>query len=138
MILIIIIIIIIIITDLYSKLIRISYRYSSSISKLTNMLEFQGLLLYPWKFQTKHKASPLETSQNCVTHLGNLKTGLKPRPLIPYDFLLIIPGNSTLFLINPWKIHLLSSIPLEIPYSQPRLFVFFSKIVDVVFRTVWV
>ena len=33
-------IIIIIITDLYSKLIRNSYRYSSSISKLTNMLEF--------------------------------------------------------------------------------------------------
>ena len=35
-----IIIIMIITTDLYSKLIRSSYRYSSSISKLTNMLGF--------------------------------------------------------------------------------------------------
>lgn len=26
---------------------------------------------------------------------------------IPHDFFLIIPGNSTLLLVKPWKIHLL-------------------------------
>ena len=65
----------------------------------------------PWNFwvsyfmdgnSRQNKASSLETPQNFVTPLGNFKA--KPRLLeITHDFFLITPGNSTLFLINPWK-----------------------------------
>ena len=36
-------------------------------------LEFLGFLVYFWKFWTKQGLSPLESPQNCVTPLRNLK-----------------------------------------------------------------
>ena len=48
----------------------------------------------------------LETQQNCVTLLFRLKT--KTLGEISHDYFLVTPGNSMLFLINPWKFHLLS------------------------------
>ena len=71
-------------------------------------------LLYPWKFQTRQS----------FTYLWELhKIVLRPKPgtlEIPNNLFLITPGNSQLFLINPWKFHFpLPQYPLEIPYSHP-------------------
>ena len=41
-------------------------------------LESLVFLLFPWKFQTQKKASPIETPQNCVTPLRNCVTPLQP------------------------------------------------------------
>ena len=70
---------------------------------LKTLLEFFILLLYPWKFQTK---------QNSTTKLCQVPwkfQGEKQRALeIPhYFFLVSLAGNSTSFLINPWKFHML-------------------------------
>ena len=40
---------------------------------LEKALEFFRFLLCPWKFHRQNKASPLETPQNHVIHLTNLK-----------------------------------------------------------------
>ena len=62
-----------------------------------NPLEFLGFLLYPWKFQTKLKTSPLETSQNCVTTPSSEILTPKTKT----------PGNSTwFFLDHPRKFHI--------------------------------
>ena len=67
---------------------------------------FLGFLLYPWKYQTKQSFTPRNSTKLCYT--PQKLYGLKPRPLeIPYEFFLIPPGNSTLFLISPWKFYLL-------------------------------
>ena len=49
----------------------------------------------------------MEFLENCVRFYGNFK-GQNPRPLeIPHHFFLVILGNSTQFLINPGKFHML-------------------------------
>ena len=63
--------------------------------------------------------------------LDPLEISKKPRPLeIPHYFYVVTVENSTSFLINPWKFHMLSVIPLEIPYPQlqPIPVCFFSGI----------
>ena len=51
------------------------------------------------------KAQPLDITQNCIRSKSKDQ---KQRPQeIPHYFLLVIFGNSTLFLINPWKFHML-------------------------------
>ena len=45
---------------------------------------------------------------------------------IPHYFFLVTLGNSTSFLMNPWKFHMLFLwLLLEIPYSQPPVCLFF-------------
>ena len=62
--------------------------------------------LHPWKF---HKI---------VLH-----------PLaIPHDFFLVTPGNSTLFLINPQKFHMLFLDTLGNYFFNPQPLFFFSGI----------
>ena len=70
-----------------------------------------------WKIKTKQGFIPTNSTKLCYT--PQKFYCLKPRPLeIPHDFFLITPGNSTLFLINPWKIHLLF---LQSPYKVHML-----------------
>ena len=77
--------------------------------KLTGGLRTYLILcffLYPWKFQTKQSFSPRNSTK--LRYTTQKFKGLKPRPLeILHNFFLIILGNSTLFLIKPWKFYLL-------------------------------
>ena len=74
-------------------------------------LEFFILLLYPWKFQTKQSFTSGNSTKLCYI-LWKLQAQ-KPRPKtkrpgeITHCFFLVTPGNSTSFLINPWKFHML-------------------------------
>ena len=69
-------------------------------------LEFLGFLLYPWKVEIKQGFAPRNSTKLCYT--PRKLYGLKPRPPeIPHDFFLMTPGNSMLFLINSWKTYLL-------------------------------
>ena len=66
---------------------------------------FNFFLLYPWKFQTKQSSTPGYSTTLC--YITWKFQGQKQRPLeIPHFFLATL-GNSTLFLINPWKLHTL-------------------------------
>ena len=63
-------------------------------------LKFLDLSLYPWKFQTKWRFTPGNSTKSCYTH-WNFQ-GQKPRPMeIPHYFFLIMPGNSNSFLLTP-------------------------------------
>ena len=65
-------------------------------------LEMLGFLLHPCEFQTKQSFTLRNSTKFCET--PRKFQGLKPRPLeILHDHFLITSGNSTLFLINPWK-----------------------------------
>ena len=91
---------------------------------------FSFFLLYPWKFQTKQSSTPhmhLEISQNCFRSLGNFKAKSQDSWKFHITFFFFTVGNSTSFLINPWKLHAISLIPLEIPYLQSPLFYFFLE-----------
>ena len=69
----------------------------------------------PWKFQDQ-KQRPME---------------------IPHYFFLVTLGNSTSFLINPYKFHVLF-FSLEIPYTQPRpLFGFFLEQPNCFLSYIW-
>ena len=71
---------------------------------LKNRLEFFIFLL---EIPDKTKLiQPLDIPQNCVWSLGNSKAKNKD-PGNSTVFLLVTLGNSTLFLINPWKFHML-------------------------------
>ena len=97
---------------------------------LKNTLDFFIFLLYPWKFQTKQSSTPhmhLEVSQNCFRSLGNFKAKSQDSWKFHITFFFFKVGNSTSFLINPWKLHAISLIPLEIPYLQSPLFYFFLE-----------
>ena len=102
-----------------------------------NPLEFVGLTLYPWKFHTKQSFTPGNSTKSCyTTWLGLFQKkskqgfqtkqsstlgystklckipwkfqGQKQRlPEIPHYSFLVTLGNSTLFIINPWKFHML-------------------------------
>ena len=82
---------------------------------------------YPWKFQTKPGSSHRNSTKLC--YIPQKFQGQIPRLLeIHHYFFLLICGNSTLFLINPCKFHMLFfQYPLEIPYLNPPhpLLVFF-------------
>ena len=59
----------------------------------------------------QNMSQPLDIQQNCVCALGNFKAKniqKTERPLeIPHHFFLASLVNSTLFLINPWKLHII-------------------------------
>ena len=71
--------------------------------------EFLGFLLYiPLEIPDRTKLHP-QKLHKIVLHSSEI---LRPETTktpgeIPHDFFLITPGNSTLFLINTWKFHLL-------------------------------
>ena len=88
-----------------------------------------GFLIYPWKFQRKFQGfSPRNSAKLCVLQPWEL---LRPKAKIP--------GNSTWFFLDcSWKFYVvfnsplenppaIPSIPLEIPYLQSSLFVFFLE-----------
>ena len=69
---------------------------------------YNFLLFYftPWNSR-QNKASTPGNSAKLRYTTGKFQ-GQKPRPLeIPHDFFLVTPGNSTSFLINLWKFHML-------------------------------
>ena len=72
-----------------------------------NPPEIFHFLLYPWKSQTKQSSNPGYSTKLLETL--EIPTGQKQRLLgIPYYFFLVsLLGNSTSFLINPWKFHML-------------------------------
>ena len=73
---------------------------------LKKPLEFFIFLLYPWKFQTKQSSAHGYSTKLC--QIPWKFQGQKQKPLeIPHYFFLVTLGNSTLFLINPWKFHML-------------------------------
>ena len=61
--------------------------------------------LYPWNFQEKQSSTPENLVKFCryVASLGNLKAKKSRALEISHEFFLVPLGNSTLFLINPWK-----------------------------------
>ena len=70
----------------------------------------------PWNFQVCHftlrnsrqnKASPLEIPQNYVIPLGNFKAKNQDPWKFHVIFSLVIPENSTPFLIHTWNFHIL-------------------------------
>ena len=73
----------------------------------TPLKVFFFFYLTPWKLQTK-KSSNIGNSTDCV-----IEDPLKiPRPKtktleIPHYFFFVTLRNSTLFLIKPWKLHML-------------------------------
>ena len=71
-------------------------------------LEFFIFLLYPWKFQAKQSSTP-GNPQIFLTSLGNskVKNQETKTPGNSTNFSLVALGNSTSFLINPWKFHML-------------------------------
>ena len=80
---------------------------SLRIEKKNKIFGFFTLLL---QIPDKTKLPSRNSTKLCYT--PQKIYGLKPRPLeIPHDFFLIpwliTPGNSMLFLINPWNVHLL-------------------------------
>ena len=73
---------------------------------LKKTLESFIFLLYPWKFHTKQSSTPGYSTKLCQIP-WNFQ-GQKQIPLeIPHYFFLVTLGNSTSFLINPWKFHML-------------------------------
>ena len=60
---------------------------------LKTALEFLVFLLHLWKFETKQRFTPRNPTNNFIT-----PQKLRLRP----------PGNSTLFLVNPWKFFILN------------------------------
>ena len=75
-------------------------------------LEFFIFLLYPWSFQTKQSSTSGYSTKLCWKFQGQ-----KQRPLeIPYYLFLVTLGNSTSFLINPWKSQI---------FENPGIFHFF-------------
>ena len=71
--------------------------------------------LPPWNFSffyftpgnsRQNKVQPLDIPQNCVKSLGNSKAKNKDSRKFHITFLVTL-GNSTLFIINPWKFHML-------------------------------
>ena len=59
----------------------------------------------------QNKAPPLEVAPNCVRSLGNSKAKNPWKFFINFSWSLLL-GNSTLYLINPWKFHMLAiSLP---------------------------
>ena len=74
-------------------------------------LEFLDLSLYPWKFQTKWRFTPGNSTKSCYTH-WNFQ-GQKPRPMeIPHYF----------FLDHAWKFHFFFYWPLEFPHFPHSIF----------------
>ena len=91
----------------------------------TNPLEFLSFLLYPRKFQ--NKTSPHPPHKTVLYSLEILRPKTKTPGLleIPHDFFLITPGNSSLFLSNPWKFHLLFlQYPQKFHILNPPVWVF--------------
>ena len=95
-------------------------------------LEFSSFLLYPWKCQAKQIFTPGHSGNLCLTPwLGESKVKIQPRRS---SWKLYI--NSTSFLINPWKFHMLF---LQYPwkfYILTLLF-FFSGIAENYMMTVY-
>ena len=88
----------------------------------------------PWNFSfcyftpgnsRQNKAQPLDIPQICVRSLWKFQ-GQKQRPLeIPHYFFLGNHGNSTSFLINPWKFHMLFLwYPLKFHILNPLVWIF--------------
>ena len=100
--------------------------------KKQKTLEFSSFLLYPWKCQAKQIFTPGHSGNLCLTPwLGESKVKIQPRRSI---WKLHI--NSTSFLINPWKFHMLF---LQYPwkfYILTLLF-FFSGIAENYMMTVY-
>ena len=69
------------------------------------LLEFSIFLLYPRKFQVKQSSTPGNSTKLCQIP-GKLQ-GRKSRSLECPHYSFFFIGNSTLFLINPWKLHML-------------------------------
>ena len=82
---------------------------------------FSFFLLYPWKIPDNTKLNPWIAGYS--TKLWQISCnflGKKQRPLeIPYYFFSVTLGNSTSFLINPWKFHM---IFLRCPWKFHILF----------------
>ena len=69
-------------------------------------LELFIFLLYPWKFQAKQSSTLGYSTKLCK--IPWKFQGQKQRlPEIPHYSFLVTLGNSTLFIINPWKFHML-------------------------------
>ena len=67
-------------------------------------------------------AQPLDIPQNCVRSLGNSKTKRKDTLEIPHYFFLVTLGNTTSFLINARKFHMLF---LWYPWNRGAVCFFF-------------
>ena len=82
-------------------------------------------LIYHWKLQTKQSSKPLDIPQNCVI-LDPLEIPKpKTKTLENSTFFLGAHhpfGNSTWFLINPWKFHMLF---LWYPWKFRMLFLWY-------------
>ena len=71
---------------------------------LKNPLEYSFFYYTPGNSRQK-KAQPLDNPQNCVRSLGNSKA--KNNDPWKFHTFFITFGNSTSFLFNPWKLHIL-------------------------------
>ena len=63
-------------------------------------------LLNPWKFQTKQSSTLGNFTKLCYIPLKLQGQKQRPLEILHYSFLVTL-GNSTLFLINPWKFYML-------------------------------
>ena len=91
---------------------------------LKKRLEFVSLSLYPWNFQTKQSFTPGNSAKLCYTTW--MFQGQKTIPTeIPHDFFLIIPGNATPFLVDPWNFHIqFFNTPGNSMSSTPYVWIF--------------
>ena len=81
------------------------------ITVLKSPLEFLVFLLQPWKNPGKTRLHPEKLHKQFFHPLEILRPKTKT------------PGNSTLFLINPWKIHLpFLQYPWKFHILNPRFF----------------
>ena len=85
---------------------------------LKNPWNFSFFKLYRQKFQTKPSSTPGYSKK--LHYIPWKFQDQKQRPLEIPHFFLVTLGNSTSFLINRLKFHMLSLwYPLQIPYPQP-------------------
>ena len=79
--------------------------------------EFLGVLVYPWKFQTKQGFTSGNSTKFCYT--PRKLYALKPRPLEILRFFLDHSWKSQFLIKSPENLLSISSIPLEMPHPQP-------------------